>query len=67
MLQLIMLLLHRKKNKIAEIQAKIKKLEEETTIKNQQQAKLDRADIDEKIGSKPRQLEGMRCTRGCKC
>ena len=54
----------RKKNKIAEIQAKIKKLEEETTIKNQQQAKLDRADIDEKIGSKPRQLEGMNVPEG---
>ena len=53
-----------KKNKIAEIQAKIKKLEQETTIKNQQQAKLDNADIDEKIGSKPRQLEGMNVPEG---
>jgi len=54
----------RKKNKIAEIQAKIKKLEEETTIKNQRQAKLDKADIDEKIGSKPRQLEGLDIPEG---
>ena len=54
----------RKKNKIADIQAKIKKLEEETTIKNQRQAKLDRADIDEKIGSKPRQLEGLDIPEG---
>ncbi len=54
----------RKKNKISDIQAKIKKLEEETTIKNQRQAKLDRADIDEKIGSKPRQLEGLDIPEG---
>jgi len=54
----------RKKNKIAEIQAKIKKLEQETTIKNQRQAKLDKADIDEKIGSKPRQLEGLDIPEG---
>ena len=53
-----------KKNKIAEIQAKIKKLEQETTIKNQRQAKLDKADIDEKIGSKPRTLEGLDVPEG---
>ena len=53
-----------KKNKISEIQTKIKKLEQETTIKNQRQAKLDQADIDEKIGSKPRQLEGLDIPEG---
>ncbi len=53
-----------KKNKIAAIKAKIKKLEQDTTIKNQRQLKIDRADIDEKIGSKPRTLEGLNVPEG---
>ena len=53
-----------KKNKIAAIKAKIKKLEQDTTIKNQRQLKIDRADIDEKIGSKPRKLEGLNVPEG---
>ena len=53
-----------KKNKIAAIKAKIKKLEQDTTIKNQRQLKIDRVDIDEKIGSKPRKLEGLNVPEG---
>ena len=53
-----------KKNTISQIQAKIKKLEKNEKIDNAQQAKKDQADIDGKIGSKPRTLEGLDVPEG---
>ena len=54
----------KKKNIISEIQAKIKKLEKNEKIENAQQATKDQADIDGKIGSKPRTLEGLDIPEG---
>jgi len=53
-----------KKNTISQIQAKIKKLEKNEKIENAQQATKDQADIDGKIGSKPRTLEGLDIPEG---